>query len=205
MVDTTSRSVTSSTSLPSWFAQGYLRDDLAKQFQPTTPNAVFMATRKTPQLGMRTETSIQTTQGTSFIMSGHITWVGDVTTSDALNESDSLFWDIVSGQGSNMVVKTPDEKRQYILQFLGCVHGQRMRSVARLCQPTLVGALPFIGGDAVAEITFRFDDTMYFPWVVEAFRFLGDEEIESLPLFFYEFYEGCSCPRCNQRAAEGSP
>ena len=35
---------------------------------------------------------------------------------------------------------------------------------------------------------------MYYPWVVEHFRVLGQKEIEAYaPAFFYEFYGGSSC------------
>jgi hypothetical protein len=190
MIDTTDMS------LPAWFAEGHLRDDLAKQFQPITPNAVYMCTLKKPQLGMRTETSIHTKQGTWLLLSGMIAYVGEETTSEVLTESNnSLFWSLLSGLGSNDEVKTPEEKKQFILQFLGSVHGQRMKSISRLSQPCVDGSLPF-ADNAVAEIVYRFDDNMYFPWVVEGFRVLGDKEIEGLPPFFYEKYEGCSCPRC---------
>lgn len=189
------------TSIPAWFGQGHLRDDLAKQLQPETPNAVFMCTLKKPQLGMRTETSIQSKEGTWFLMSGTVTWFGESTTSEVLNESDSLFWGIVSGGSANVKFETPEEKRQFILEFFGSVHGQRMKSISRLSRPLGDGDLPF-GENRVTEITYRFDDNMYFPWVVEGFRILGDTEIEKLPPFFYEYFEGCSCPRCLEKTAD---
>lgn len=190
----------SAASPPAWIAQGHLRDDLAKQFQPHNPNSVFMCTLKKPQLGMRTETSILTKQGLWLLMSGMITWVGAETTAEVLEASDSLFWDLVSRKcRSNADAPTAEDKKRFILQFLGSAHGQRMKSISRLGQPCVDGQLPF-ESNAVAEIVYKFDDNMYFPWVVENIRILKEDEIANLPPFFYEYYEGCSCPRCLNKA-----
>ena len=191
------------TSVPSWFAEGHLRDDLAKQFQRATSDTVFMCTLKKPQLDMRTETSIRTNQGAWFLASGMITWVGEETKSDVVNESNSLFWTLMSSQDSIIEGKTLEEKRQLILLFLGSIHGQRMKSISRLSQPCVVGTLP-IANNAVGEISYKFDDNMYFPWVVEGLRVLGAKEIESLPPLFYEYYEGCPCPRCHKKTRDNS-
>jgi hypothetical protein len=59
-----------------------------------------------------------------------------------------------------------------------------------------IGSAPLLREDLL-EISYQFDATMFFPWVVTDCRLLAPGEREQLPLtYFYQYFEGCSCPRC---------
>lgn len=217
---------TTTTTNPEWFHKGHLRDDLAKQYEPllssssSCSNAVYMQTRKKPRLGMRTITSIQAQPAQPkhhpcppwFLMSGVVTWVGEETSLEALLGSNSLFWGVVSGRnaggGNRKKEASLEDQRQFLLDFLGAIHGQRMKSISRISIQNPVdattnttnsgtsGPLWPIPNDLTVEITYRFDDTMYYPWKVEAMRVVQEDEMEYFSFLLYEHFEGCSCDRC---------
>jgi hypothetical protein len=205
-----------SSTYPQWFRLGHLRDDIAQQHEDagrqartTTTNTTnlksdYMRTMLQPQLGMRTETTILTTsQNVSFMVSGYVTWVGEEPSLNTLRTSNSLFWNMTTGHRQT-AHWTPTAKRQVILDCLGCLHGQRMKSTSRLssCASGRSSVPLPIRTDDVMEITYQFDDTKYFPWVVQECRMLGRNEIEhALPPYFYQYFEGCTCPRCLSKSA----
>lgn len=78
-----------------------------------------------------------------------------------------------------------------------------MKSVSRLSRPCPKGLLPITIYDVI-EVSYIFDDNMYYPWTVEGLRVLKEQEIQSLPPYFYEYFEGCPCPRCTVRATTGT-
>jgi len=158
----TSSSSPSAPSLPIWFSQGHIRDDHAKELQAKMPqasaNVKFLSTLQKPELGMRTETTIHNLDGTSFPMTGMITSIGMEPTVDQLNQSDSLLWKILSTQNprarGELQAQTPQYKKDFISNFVGSVHGQRLASIAALKEPFLFGLGP-ISNDCVVEITYR--------------------------------------------------
>jgi len=77
-----------------------------------------------------------------------------------------------------------------------------MVSVSRLSQPSPDDGLPITIYDVI-ELSFVFNDNMYYPWVIEGFRMLNEQEIQALPPYFYEYFEGCPCPRCALRTTTG--
>jgi len=108
------------TECPQWFAQGHLRDDLARQSQPLLPNCAFMYTMCKPQPGLRTESALRTKNGNWFLMSGLITFVGDEPTTEDLHKSNSLCWRLTAkGIGIAAKAQTFDEKKKLITNFLG--------------------------------------------------------------------------------------
>ena len=191
-------------SLPGWFSQGHIRDDLAQQLQaqmpPEAANVKFLSALRKPILGMRTETTIQARDGTTFRMTGMITSVGEEPTVTELSQSDSLLWRVVSTtnplSSCGVEEQTPQDMKEYISSFVGSVHGQRIATLATVQDDDNdeddALLLPWQGpipSDAIAEITYKFNDNMYYPWIVEHFRVLEPHEIEAYsPAFFYEFY-----------------
>jgi hypothetical protein len=202
---------------PSWLAEGHLNDDLAKTLQTSSdPDVEYMCTLKKPALGMRAETSILTTTGAWIHFSGPLTWIGKPPSSNDLEGGDSLFWNLASNPDSTTSCSTEEEKRDFILHFLGAVNGQRIKSIARLSttnsSPSTCGvdhgqgddrhhndhqgSLPVVAKNTLVEITYQFQDTMYYPWAVGGLRIMSDQEVADLPPYFCEFCEGCSCPHC---------
>lgn len=156
----TSSSSPSAPSLPIWFSQGHIRDDHAKELQAKMPqaNVKFLSTLQKPELGMRTETTIHNLDGTSFRMTGMITSIGVEPTVDQLSQSDSLLWKILSTQNpsarAELQAQTPQYKKDFISNFVGSVHGQRLASIAALKEPFIFGIGP-IPSRCVVEITYR--------------------------------------------------
>lgn len=186
-----------SPALPRWFQQGHLRDDVARELQEQAEFATFMATMKAPQQGMRAESSIRTIDGRWFRLSGMITWVGDPPSLEQVQNSQSLFLTLANSDTADTQDMTQQEKLDFIQQFLGTLPGQQIKTVSRLTEMHAPGVLPLRNHDVV-ELTYRFHDTMFYPWVVEELRVLTDDEVDGLPPFFYQYYEGCGCPRCFQ-------
>lgn len=208
--------------VPLWFSQGHIRDDLAKQAQLGANSVKFLSTRLKPELGMRTETSIHALDGTTFRMTGVITAVGGEPSVDQLAQSDSLLWRILAAanpisdndrqeqneHATAVCLPTRQDKKEFLSNFLGCVHGQRITSIATVRGPLVVAGsaddlmAPPLTNDAAVEMTFKFHDSMYYPWEVETFRVLTAEEVRTFsPAFVCELYHQVSCassacPRC---------
>jgi hypothetical protein len=182
---------------PDWFLQGHLRDDLAKNLEPVAPSAVYIHTLKRPQVGMRTETEIQTKLGKWFLMSGIVISVDKAPTIKSLRHGDSFLWSVLSERVRKTNDNLLEEKKQYdfLTNLLGSVHGQQIKSINRISDTSGNRGYPGQMG-FVAEITYRFNDHMYYPWVVEEFRVIRGDEIDRFGDFIYEYYEGCSCERC---------
>jgi len=206
---------TGMSNVPLWFSQGHIRDEVEEQEVAKKSNSKssssnsnsskelkFLATGNKPELGMRTETTVYALDGTAFRMTGVITAIGDEPTEEELSQSNSLLWNILS-EGNPLQTQTPKEKKAFISGFLGSVHGQRITSIATLRDPFSNNQGP-VPNDAVVEISYKLDDHMYYPWVIESFRVLTQQDIEecSSPAhFFYEFFKGCICHRCNHKQA----
>ena len=114
-------------------------------------------------------------------------------TADQFSQSDSLLWNILSTTPNNKLqAQTLQDKKEFISNLVGSVHGQRLASISTIQLPSLAANCP-VPSDAVVEITYKFNDNMYYPWVVEHFRVLEQEEIQAYsPAFSYEYYEGCT-------------
>lgn len=191
-------SSTIGSGLPIWFEQGHLRDDVARRMQEQAAFATFLSTMKKPEEGMRAESSIRTTDGKWFRLSGMVTWVGDPPSLEQVQKTESLFMAMANLDVGESRFLTQQEKLDCIQKFFGSVPGQQIKTVSRLTEMHAPGMLPIRNHD-VLELTYRFHDTMFFPWIVEELRVLTDDEVEGLPPFFYTYYEGCTCPRCADR------
>jgi len=169
-----------SGNLPLWFSQGHIRDDIAKDFQAQlspTSSIKFLSTLQKPKIGMRTYTSIYALDGTALCLAGTVTSVGDEPSTEELSQSDSLLWGLLSENPTATVfqAKTPQDKKTFISNFVGCVHGQRITSIA-----SLEGAEgEHLLHNAQVEIVYKFNDNMYYPWVVESFSILPTPTPES--------------------------
>jgi hypothetical protein len=173
---------------PAWFVTGHLEERLEGG--------------TAPQLGLRTETTLVAlgVEGpTSFRVAGHVTWVESAPNVMKLEQSDSLFWRVATSH-KHTAEWSSEKQRQFILDKLGCLHGQRIKCISGLASAEANNlALP-LRKEELLEITYRFDDTMFFPWVVTECRLLSTAEMEQgLPPYFYQFFEGCACPRCQFR------
>lgn len=187
--------------LPGWFEQGHLRDDVARKLDSQSPTQTFLSTMHKPQEGMQGETSIRTTDGKWFRLSGMVTSVGDPPAAEDVSKSDSLFMALANSDGANTKNLTAQEKQNFILEFLGSVNGQELKTISRLTQPHAGEAAIPIHSHDIFELTYRFNDAMFYPWVVEELRVLEKDEIANLPPYFYEYFQGCSCPRCLSHGA----
>ena len=182
---------TTSGNVPFWFSQGHIRDDLAKAKQaaqqqqqqqlvtasPTADNnnnsaIKFLSALQKPVIGMCTYTSIYGLDGTSMHLTGTITTIHEEPSTEDLSQSDSLLWGLLSENpdATSFHAKSPEDKKSFISNFLGGVHGQRVTGVAMLHEEDRGGASQhLLPQGATVEIIYKFNDTMYYPWVVESF------------------------------------
>ena len=182
--------------LPPWFEQGHLRDDVARELDSQSPMATFLSAGNQPQKGMHGETSIRTKQGKWFRLSGMVTFVGDPPAAEEVAKSDSLFMGLANAEHANTKNLSAHDKRAFILQVLGSINGQKLKTISRLTKPHAGEAAIPIQNHDVVEVTYRFNDSMFYPWVVEELRMLRQDEIDDLPPYFYQvsFYV-CVFPR----------
>lgn len=178
---------------PVWFAAGHLQERLEG------------GGGHVPQLGMRTETTLFTAAsscggGATLSLTGHVTWVEAAPAVSRLGQSDSLFWRIAQSH-PHIAKWSPERRRQFLLDTLGCLHGQRIKSISCVTDLEMPHAALALRKEDLLEITYQFDDAMFFPWVVTGCRLLSSVEKEQeLPPFFYQYFEGCPCPRCELKA-----
>lgn len=186
--------VIGSRNVPFWFSQGHIRDDLATLQQqqaghdaaehlfasPSTSDtkhknaAKYLSALQKPVLGMRTCTTVYSLDGTAMLLTGSITSIGEEPSSEDLSRGGSLFWGLLSENPNahNFNAKTPAEKKAFISQFLGSVHGQRVTSVATLSEEDGGACHHLLPNHSIVEIVYKFNDTMYYPWIVDSFRVL---------------------------------
>ena len=188
--------VIGSRNVPFWFSQGHIRDDLAKlqqaghdaapPYSDDFDNSVkYLSAVQKPEVGMLTYTSVYSLDGTDMRLTGTITSIGEEPSSEELSQGGSLFWGLLSEHPNAHYYNsmTHAEKKAFISQFVGGVHGQRITSVAMLSdeqggQEACHHLLPH---HSMVEIVYKFNDTMYYPWIVESFTVVDTPTLATSP------------------------
>jgi hypothetical protein len=189
--------VIGSRNVPFWFSQGHIRDDLSTLQQagpdaklpyvsPSSDNSVkYLSAVQKPEVGMRTYTSVYSLDGTDMRLTGMITSIGEEPSPEDLSRSGSLFWGLLSEHPNFHYYNamTLDEKKTFISQFVGGVHGQRVTSVAMLSeeQGGQAACHHLLPQHSIVEIVYKFNDNMYYPWTVESYCVLDSPALATSP------------------------